>query len=169
MVGAATMWSIYGLAQKQLLRSMPSEHIMVCIYVGCARGFTPLASPAAIADVDGVVLAVLAFCALNTAVAYGAFAEALEHWEASRVSAVLALTPLATLAAATATSHLWPRAAVGQGVVPWASLGGSWSWVPSSLRSRLEPPRVGPSDATAAPRWHSSRRRNRTAGGSCAR
>ena len=30
--------------------------------------------------------------------AYGAFAEALDHWEASRVSAVLAITPMLTLA-----------------------------------------------------------------------
>lgn len=31
-------------------------------------------------------------------VGYGAFSNALHHWEASRVSAVLSLTPLATLA-----------------------------------------------------------------------
>jgi drug/metabolite transporter (DMT)-like permease len=30
-------------------------------------------------------------------IAYGAFAEALEHWEASRVSTVFATTPLLTL------------------------------------------------------------------------
>ena len=40
----------------------------------------------------------LLFAALNTLGAYGCFAAALEHWPASRVSAVLALTPLATLA-----------------------------------------------------------------------
>ncbi len=42
-------------------------------------------------------LGILLFCALNTLVAYGAFAESLAHWEASRVSAVLALAPIVTL------------------------------------------------------------------------
>jgi drug/metabolite transporter (DMT)-like permease len=51
---------------------------------------------------------VLLFCGLNTLVAYGAFAEALEHWEASRVSAILTLTPAFTLASVWAASQVWP-------------------------------------------------------------
>jgi drug/metabolite transporter (DMT)-like permease len=39
----------------------------------------------------------LVFACLNTVLAYGAFAEALVHWEASRVSAVISTTPLITL------------------------------------------------------------------------
>jgi drug/metabolite transporter (DMT)-like permease len=50
----------------------------------------------------------LLFCGLNTLIAYGAFAEALEHWEASRVSAVLALTPIVTLISVWAVSLLVP-------------------------------------------------------------
>jgi drug/metabolite transporter (DMT)-like permease len=37
------------------------------------------------------------FCGLNTVVAYGAFAESLQHWEASKVSAILALAPIFTI------------------------------------------------------------------------
>ena len=37
------------------------------------------------------------FCGFNTLIAYGCFAEALAHLEASRVSAVIALTPLLTV------------------------------------------------------------------------
>jgi len=40
--------------------------------------------------------------------AYGAFAESLEHWEASRVSAVLAVTPIVTLISIGAVSLLAP-------------------------------------------------------------
>lgn len=47
-------------------------------------------------------------CCLNTLVAYGAFAEALAHWEASRVSATLALTPLVTFVAVALAAWLWP-------------------------------------------------------------
>lgn len=94
---AAVTWAIYGIAQKQLLHVMPSQHIMLCIYVGCAAIFLPLAQLRALGGLDGVGWALLIFCALNTVVAYGSFSEALQHWEASRVSAVLALVPLMTL------------------------------------------------------------------------
>ena len=48
------------------------------------------------------------FCCLNTVVAYGAFAEALVHWEASRVSATLAVTPLITIFVSALWAWLWP-------------------------------------------------------------
>jgi drug/metabolite transporter (DMT)-like permease len=47
-------------------------------------------------------------CCMNTLVAYGAFAEALAHWEASRVSATLALTPLVTFVAVALAAWWWP-------------------------------------------------------------
>lgn len=108
IVFAALTWVVYGLAQKQLLQRWPSQHIMACIYVGCALLFTPLAHPGVFAGLDRVGWILLGFCALNTAVAYGAFSEALAHWEASRVSAVLAVTPLATLALSLAAESFWP-------------------------------------------------------------
>jgi len=48
-------------------------------------------------------------CCMNTLIAYGAFAEALAHWEASRVSATLAITPLVTFAAVAMAAWLWPE------------------------------------------------------------
>jgi drug/metabolite transporter (DMT)-like permease len=98
IVLASITWAAYGLAQKQLLRALPAQALMLCIYVGCFLCFWPGAEPTAVARLDGPALALLLFCAANTLVAYGAFASALAHWEASRVSAVLAVTPLATLA-----------------------------------------------------------------------
>jgi drug/metabolite transporter (DMT)-like permease len=109
---AAATWAVYGLAQKQLLRWLPSQGIMLCIYAGCVVLFAPLSSPGRLFEVDATALGMLAFCALNTVVAYGAFAEALAHWDASRVAAVLAITPVMTIVSATAVSALWPRLAV---------------------------------------------------------
>ncbi len=94
---AAVTWAIYGLAQKQLLTWWPSQSIMLCLYVGCTVLFAPWCDFGAVLRLDAVSAAVLLFCCLNTFVAYGSFAEALAHWEASRVSAVLALTPITTL------------------------------------------------------------------------
>ncbi len=93
-------WAAYALAQKQLLLRLPAQPLMLLIYVGCAVFLTPFAQPSALASLDATGVALLAFCAANTLLAYGAFAASLEHWEASRVSAVLACAPLVTLAIA---------------------------------------------------------------------
>ncbi|PZU96767.1 MAG: EamA family transporter [Pseudanabaena sp.] len=105
----AVVWAFYGIAQKQLLQSLPSSYIMLCIYLSAAVLFTPTASPAKLLSLSGLHLAILIFCALNTLIAYGAFAAALEHWQASRVSIVLTLTPLVTLAASLALPNFIPQ------------------------------------------------------------
>ncbi|MGH8000305.1 MAG: DMT family transporter [Brasilonema sp.] len=97
VVVGAVAWTFYALAQKQLLQSLSSPSIMLIIYAGCALLFTPFANPKAIFTLNPFHLGMLIFCAFNTLIAYGAFAESLEHWEASRVSAVSALTPIVTL------------------------------------------------------------------------
>jgi drug/metabolite transporter (DMT)-like permease len=136
MIGlAAATWAVYGLAQKQLLHTFRSNQVLLCVYAGCALAFTPLASPRALASLDGPRAALLAFCALNTVVGYGAFAESLAHWEASRVGAVLALTPLGTLAfgallgalapAWGTTPHLPPGGWIGALLVVSGSLAAS--------------------------------------------
>ena len=108
VVAAAVTWAIYGLAQKQLLATLPSQAIMLCLYAGCVVLFTPLSTPSQLLGMDRLGLGMLLFCALNTVVAYGAFAEALVHCDASRVAAVLALTPLATIATASIAASFWP-------------------------------------------------------------
>lgn len=109
IVLAAASWAVYALAQKQLLHKLPSASIMLMIYAGCAFLFSPFAAPQAILTLSPLHLGLLLFCALNTVLAYGAFAEALEHWEASRVSAVLALTPIVTLISIWVVSFLAPN------------------------------------------------------------
>jgi len=109
IVLAAAAWAVYALAQKQLLRSLSSANVMLLIYGGCALLFTPVATPQTILTLSLLHWGTLLFCGLNTLIAYGAFAEALEHWEASRVSAVLALTPVVTLVSVEIVSSLLPK------------------------------------------------------------
>lgn len=108
LVIAAIAWAIYALVQKQLLQKLPSASIMLVIYGGCTLLFSPLITPQRLFTLSPLHLGMLLFCGLNTLIAYGAFAEALEHWEASRVSAVLALTPLVTLASVWIASRVTP-------------------------------------------------------------
>jgi drug/metabolite transporter (DMT)-like permease len=105
---AAVVWTFYGLSQKQLLTVWNSIQVMMVIYLFCALLITPWAHPMQALQLSPLQGWLLLACCLNTLVAYGAFAEALAHWEASRVSATLALTPLVTFASVAAASWLWP-------------------------------------------------------------
>ncbi|MBT8767488.1 DMT family transporter [Pseudomonas boanensis] len=105
---SAFVWTFYGLAQKQLLTVWSSPQVMMVIYLGCAALLTPWAHPLQLLQLSPLQGWLLLACCLNTLVAYGAFAEALAHWEASRVSATLAITPLVTFASVAAAAYLWP-------------------------------------------------------------
>jgi drug/metabolite transporter (DMT)-like permease len=122
IVFASFTWAGYGLAQKQLLVRLGAQPLMLLIYAGCALCFTPFASPARLAALDARGWALVAFCAANTLLGYGALASALAHWEASRVSALLAAGPLVTLAIA----------ALAAGAVPHERLDAA-SWAGAAL------------------------------------
>ena len=79
------------------------------IYGTCALIFTPFATINTIFSLNIFYSLLLLFCALNTVIAYGAFAESLEHWEASRVSAVLASAPIITLISVDTVSAIAPN------------------------------------------------------------
>jgi drug/metabolite transporter (DMT)-like permease len=108
LVFCSVIWAVYGLAQKWMLRRMPSQQILLILYVASAIVLFPGAQPSAILKVDTLQAWMLAFCCANTVVAYGAFAEALKHWEASRVGATLTLTPLFTMIAMWGLEHGLP-------------------------------------------------------------
>jgi drug/metabolite transporter (DMT)-like permease len=105
---AATTWAGYGLAQKKLLKQVSSNELLLLLYVAGSLCFWPAASPGQIQQLDGIGLIMLAFAALNTIIAYGSFGYAMTHWEASRVSAVITVTPLLTLFFVFLSNVLYP-------------------------------------------------------------
>ena len=107
IVISAMFWAGYALAQKQLLARYSSNSIMWMIYTCSALLLIPFSAPPAVSQLDGFGWFLLAFCSLNTLIAYGCFAEALNHWQASRISAVLAITPLVTLAGTIGLSRIF--------------------------------------------------------------
>lgn len=135
---AAVTWACYALAQKQLLMTFNSQQIMWFIYLAGALCFLPVADLSPVLSLSGLQWGLLAFCCLNTIVAYGAFAEALEHWEASKVSAVLAITPLLTILFANIVSWLFPDAAPAQTLNLW-SIAGALLVVSGSAITALSP------------------------------
>lgn len=122
---AAIAWACYALAQKQLLLSFNSQQIMWLIYVAGALCFLPSADLAPLTHLSAWQWGIVLFCCLNTIVAYGAFAEALQHWQAANVSAVLAITPLLTIGFAQLLAYFYPQ-------FPSESLN-VWAWVGASL------------------------------------
>jgi len=95
---ASITWAAYALAQKQLLNYFNSNQVMLCIYIVGILMFLPVAEPQQLWLQPRHSLWLLVFCCINTLLAYGCFAAALNHLEATRVSAVLAITPLLTIA-----------------------------------------------------------------------
>lgn len=105
---AATVWVIYGVAQKVLLRRLASQQILFLLYTLCTIALLPLAQPNMIFQLSGWQLACLLFCGLNTLVGYGALAEAMARWQAAQVSALITLTPLFTLLFSDLLALAWP-------------------------------------------------------------
>ncbi len=105
---AAILWAFYALAQKQLLSYLSSVQVMMIIFLFGSILFLPYSEPALIQDLDLLGWVLLLFCGANTVIAYGAFSESLAHWEASRVSAILSITPLITLLSVHITHHYFP-------------------------------------------------------------
>lgn len=97
MVFAAIFWAAYAIAQKQVAASLSALQLMLIINVIGAVLFFPFAQPAAAFTLTGFEGFLLFLCGLNTVIAYGCFSEALNHWEASRISATFAIVPLMTL------------------------------------------------------------------------
>ena len=97
MVMAAVSWALYGLAQKRLLDHFTAPQVFLMLYAGATLLLLPASAPAEVVGLDGLQLGMLAFCCANTLAAYGAFGEALHHWDVSRVSAVISTAPLFTI------------------------------------------------------------------------
>lgn len=93
---SAVCWAGYALLQKVLLRNYSAMQLTLVLYCIGVMTLIPFSSPSALLSFNVVQGLALLFCCLNTLIAYSAFTEALRVWSASRVSAILALTPLFT-------------------------------------------------------------------------
>ena len=123
IVLAAALWAGYAMAQKQLLRNLPSLTVLWTAYVCGALFLLPVATPTQALRLDPFGWVVLAYCCLNGVIAYGSFAESMSHLEVSRVSAVLATTPLFTPIFSELAARQWPDRVAREGL-DWLQLAG---------------------------------------------
>ena len=94
---SAVSWAVYGVSQKMLLRQMNSFQILFLMYSGSTLILLPSARLSALSGLHLAAFLAVLFGVANTVLAYGAFGMALEVWEISRVSSVVAAAPLFTL------------------------------------------------------------------------
>lgn len=136
---SALCWPGFALTQKQLLRNLSSTQIVGFVYASLTVLFLPFGRPSALLAMDGVHWAAAGYCMMTTLVSYVAFAEAFEHWEASRVAVVCCATPILTVLAVAATHHLAPALLHAEGMTLASWAGGalivSGSAVSSLMRS----------------------------------
>lgn len=147
LLAAAATWASYGLAQKQLLARLSVRQILWLIFTACAILLAPFAEWRPVLALDPVYGWALAFCCANTLVAYLSFAEALRHWEVSRISAVIATAPLLTVAAMWLLERVAPGVLDAEGLNVTSVLGAlcvvAGSMI-SALASRPDTPPVAP-------------------------
>ncbi len=162
LVFASLIWSVYGLAQKVLLKRLQPQQVLLLLYIGSCIVLIPAAHPSQVFELSTLQIWMLVFACANTVVAYGAFAEALQHWEASRVGAVLTLTPLFTMMTMwvieraapglVAPENLNALSITGAGVVVAGSMLVALSPKARSPRSTLQrPPQQSPQPEPGSP------------------
>ncbi|MET0377956.1 MAG: DMT family transporter [Spongiibacteraceae bacterium] len=94
---APIFWASYALAQKRLAGRLGTQQVLMIAYVLGTFALLPLSSPARVAALDAIALLLLVIIIAVYIVSYLALGTAMLHWEASRVSAMITLTPLFTL------------------------------------------------------------------------
>lgn len=138
VIGSAIGWTTYALIQKKLNSVFSSAQILLAIYVFSTLVLLPVINPGSLFGLSGLQFGLLAFASLNTVVAYGCFAEALKLWDASKVSAVLALAPLFTIGSLRLVVLVNPDYAFSDRL-GWISIGGAVLLVIGSAMTAIVP------------------------------
>lgn len=138
VVASAIGWTTYALLQKKLNSEFTSAQILLAIYVFSTLILLPFINPGSLLGLSGLQYGLLAFACLNTLVAYGCFAEALKLWDASKVSAVLALAPLFTISSLKLVVWINPDYAFSDRLT-WISIGGAMVLVIGSALTAIVP------------------------------
>lgn len=130
---AATTWSAYALMQKPLLKVLTAKQLTLLIYILGFCVLLPFSNVYQLMDMQTIHILALLFCCANTIVAYGAFTEALNIWQASKVSAVLATAPIFTFLSMLMAVKWLPQHFTASYLDTWAYIGAAVVIIGSAL------------------------------------
>lgn len=99
VIASAVTWAVYALCQKELLTTFSSKQILLFFYVASAFGLAGFAQIPELFTISSHELTLLLIVCASNLLAFVFFAEAMNHWDVTRVSALSCLTPFFTLGA----------------------------------------------------------------------
>jgi drug/metabolite transporter (DMT)-like permease len=120
---AAITWAAYALMQKPLLKVLTAKQLTLLIYIIGFCVLLPFSSVTQLMNMQLIHVLALLFCCANTIVGYGAFTEALNIWQAAKVSAVLAMSPIFTFLSMLMAVYWLPQHFTASYLNQWAYIG----------------------------------------------
>ena len=108
---SAISWSCYALLQRSLLSHITPGNILLFVYGFGLLAMSPFTNFNHFPSFDYSDWIVVMFCAVNTLVAYGCFAQSMKYWPTIQVGAMIALTPLISFLATELVAAMgwWPN------------------------------------------------------------
>jgi drug/metabolite transporter (DMT)-like permease len=108
---SALSWSCYALLQRSLIAHISPGNILLFVYGFGLLVMTPFTHFEKFSELDNSDWQVVLFCAFNTVVAYGCFAQSMKYWPTIKVGAMIALTPLISFLSTALVVHFgwWPQ------------------------------------------------------------
>ncbi|MGB1239428.1 MAG: DMT family transporter [Pseudomonadales bacterium] len=91
---SALSWVCYALLQKSLIAKLSPANILLYIYGAGLFMMLPFVEFTHFAVMSGEQWVIALFCAFNTLIAYGSFAQSMKYWPTAQVGATVALTPI---------------------------------------------------------------------------
>ncbi|WP_298773133.1 DMT family transporter [uncultured Shewanella sp.] len=91
---SALSWSCFALMQKLMSKKLSPNNTLLFVYGFGTVIMLPFISTQSFSQMLLTDWYVALFCAFNTVIAYGCFAQAMRYWPASQVGPMLALTPI---------------------------------------------------------------------------
>lgn len=103
---AATAWALFSILQKGLVQKFPAQQLNLFVYGFPALILLPFIPFAEFSNLTWTMRILLFFLGVNTLVAYGCLAEAFRFIEANKISVIITLNPIITLALLALFDHL---------------------------------------------------------------
>lgn len=91
---SALSWTSYALLQKSMIKKLSPGNILLYIYGAGLVLMIPFSDFSYFVHMDMNQWVIAVFCAINTLIAYGSFAQSMKYWPTAQVGATVTLAPV---------------------------------------------------------------------------
>ena len=125
VLSAAVVWALYMIFQKRLSTRFEAQSLNLLVYGAAAVALVPLVEWNEFDNSNAAGWIVLIFLGMNTLLAYGTLAEAVECVPLSLISILITLNPLITLAGMWVLNTFWVESLPAENIGWTGYLGGA--------------------------------------------